>query len=354
MLFAWPALLATLLVVPLILLARWLLLRRRRRYAVTYGSLLLLREVLPAQSQWRRRVPLVLFLAAMVSAAVATARPQAVLAVPINRMTIVLAMDVSRSMCATDVDPNRLTVAQDVARAFVDDLPNGTRVALVAFAGTAQLVVPATTDREAATAAIDGFVAGRGTAIGSAILRSVDAVAELNPNVPRSGLPVEPASGAPRQPAVQPDIIVLLTDGATTQGVNPIVAADQAAARGLRVYTIGFGTENASQLVCSREQLGSDVFRGGFGGPGGFGPDAATGRRILAIDEPTLRTIADMTGGSYYRAQDSAELSDVFRDLPGVIALQDQEIEIGFAFAALSALLASTAVGLSLVWNRSR
>lgn len=353
MVFAWPALLATLLIAPLILLARWLLLRRRRRYAVTYGSLLLLREVLPAQSQWRRRVPLALFLAAMISAAVATARPQAVLAVPVNRMTIVLAMDVSRSMCATDVEPNRLTVAQNVARAFVDDLPSGTRVAMVAFAGTAQLVVPATTDRDAATAAIDAFVAGRGTAIGSAILRSVDAVAEFNQNVPRSGLPAGAAGGS-RQPAVQPDIIVLLTDGATTQGVNPIVAADQAAARGLRVYTIGFGTENASQLVCSREQLGSDVFRGSFGGPSGFGPDAATGRRILAIDEPTLRTIADMTGGSYYRAQDAAELSEVFKDLPGVIALQEQEIEVGFAFAALSALLASGAVGLSLVWNRTR
>ena len=353
MVFAWPALLATLLVVPLVLLARWLLLRRRRRYTVTYGSLLLLRQVLPAQSAWRRRVPLVLLLAAMAGAAVATARPQAVLAVPVNRMTIVLAMDVSRSMCATDVDPNRLTVAQDVARKFVHDLPNGTRVALVAFAGTAQLVVPATTDRDVTTSAIDAFVAGRGTAIGSALLRSVDAIAEFNPNVPRSGLPVVAGSGGSRPPAVQPDIIVLLTDGATTQGVNPIVAADQAAARGLRVYTIGFGTENASQLLCSREQLGSDVFRGSFGGPGGFGPDAATGRRILAIDEPTLRTIADMTGGTYYRAQDSAELNDVFRDLPGVIALQDQEIEVGFAFAALSALLAAGAVGLSLIWNRS-
>jgi len=354
MVFAWPALLATLLVVPLVLLVRWLLLRRRRRYAVTYGSLLLLREVLPAQSHWRRRVPLALFLAAMASAAIATARPHAVMAVPVNRMTIVLAMDVSRSMCATDVEPNRLTVAQDVARAFVDDLPSGTRVALVAFAGTAQLVVPATTDRDTVTSAIDTFVAGRGTAIGSAILRSVDAVAEFNPNVPRSGLPVDAGSRDPSQSPVQPDIVVLLTDGATTQGVNPIVAADQAAARGLRVYTIGFGTENASQLVCSREQLGSDVFRGSFGGPGGFGPDAATGRRILAIDEPTLRTIADMTGGSYYRAQDSAELSNVFTDLPGVIALQEQEIEVGFAFAALGALLASSAVGLSLVWNRTR
>lgn len=353
MLFAWPALLATLLAGPLVVLALWYFLRRRRRFAVSYASLSLLREAVPTPSPWRRRLPLALFLLALASVAMATARPHAVVAVPVNRMSIILAIDVSRSMCATDVDPNRLTVAQEVARQFVKDQATGARVGIVAFAGTAQLVVPASTDTDAAIEAIDSFTAGRGTAIGTAILRSIDAVAESNPNVARSGLPLEGGAAPAREPGThEPDIVVLLTDGATTQGVNPLQAAEQAADRGLRVYTIGFGTENAAPLVCSPEQLGSDVFRGGFGSPGAFGADAARSRRILAIDEPTLQSIADMTGGTYFRAQDAAELVEVFRTLPGAIALQEQETEVSFAFAALAALFTVAAVGTSVALRR--
>lgn len=355
MTFVWPYLLALVLVVPLVVAVHLLLLRRRRRFAVSYASLSLIREALPGRSRWRRRVPFALFLLALASLAVAAARPQAVIAVPASRTSIILALDVSGSMCSTDVAPNRLTVAQDVARAFVTDQAGETRIGIVAFSGLAQLVVPPTTDREALIAAIDGFTVGRGTAVGSALLRAVDAIAEINPNVTRTGVDLSDAAGRGSPPGggYEPDIVILLTDGATTQGVAPLKAAQQAADRRLRVYAIGFGTTAAAPLSCSREQLGSNVFGNQFGGPGGArnGVDGPP-RPALRIDEKTLQSIADLTGGSYHHAEDAGQLVEVFRDLPAEITLQQEHVEISVAFAALGALLAAAAVGLSLAWNR--
>ncbi len=264
-------------------------------------------------------------------------------------------------MCATDVAPNRLTVAQEVARTFIADRPSDTRIGIVAFSGLAQLVVPPTTDRKALVAAIDGFTAARGTAVGTALLRAVDAIAEINPDVPRSGVPLNKAQGGPTTPRTgfEPDIVVLLTDGATTQGVNPITASEQAAERRVRVYTIGFGTEKAAPLVCSREQLGADAFGGQFGGggfgggpPGGFGGPGTPRRAVLARDEGTLQRMADITGGAYRRAEDAEQLRQVFRDLPAEVAFQSEFVEVSVIFTALGGLLAAAAVALSLRWNR--
>lgn len=367
MTFAWPYALALVLVVPLIVAVHLWLQRRRRRFAVSYASLALIREALPGRSRWRRRVPFALFLAALLSLAIAAARPQAVVAVPLSRTTIILALDVSGSMCSTDVPPNRLAVAEDTARTFIKEQAGGTRIGIVAFSGIAQLVVPPTTDRDALLAAIDGFSIGRGTAVGTAVLRAVDAVAEINPNVTRTGVDLAgPAGGGAATPGTppaggyQPDIVVLLTDGATTQGVNPLVAAQQAADRGVRVYTIGFGTTEPASMVCSREQVGTSLFGSRFAGGGqggsfrGFGGGGAGGRRgaYLLLDEKTLQSIADITGATYHRAVDAKQLDTVFHDLPAQITLQREHVEVGFAFAALGALLATTAVGLSLLWNR--
>ncbi len=353
MTFEWPYALALLLVAPLVLAIYFLMLRRRRRFAVSYTSLSLIREALPRRMRWRRRIPFALFLLALMSLAVATARPQAVTAVPVSRTTIILALDVSRSMCSTDVEPNRLAVAQEVARTFVKDQPAGTRIGVVAFSGGAQLVVPPTTDRELLTTAINGLKAGRGTAVGTALLRSVDAIAGINPNVPRTDIAPAGAPGqALPQGSYQPDIVVLLTDGATTQGVAPLKAAEQAVDRRLRVYTIGFGTPAGAPLACSREQLGSDVFGPQFGGGGARNGVDGPLRAALRIDEKTLQSIADLTGGTYHRATDAEQLVDVFRNLPKEIVLQKQHIEISFGFAALGALLALAATTLSLAWNR--
>ena len=354
--FSWPLVLFTLLLIPLAVpLYAWLL-RRRRRFAVQYASLSLVREALPRRSRWRRHLPFALLLGSIASLILAASRPQAVVAVPINRTSIILALDVSLSMCSSDVPPNRLTVAQAVAEKFVEDQPGGTRIGLVAFAGSAQLVVPPTTDKELLTDAIAGLRTSRGTAIGSALLKSVDAIAEFNLNVTRSGVDLSAAPGAngtPDEVDYEPDIIVLLTDGAATQGVDPLVAAQQTADRRIRVYTIGFGTTDPAPLVCSREQLGSDAIPGGLG-PGGPGGPSRGGRlQALRFDEDTLENVAEITGGSYYQAESADQLQDVFANLPDDVETQKKETEVSAAFVAMAALAAMLAVGLSLLWNRN-
>lgn len=359
--FSWPLVLLALILIPLFVALYIWLQRRRRRFAVRYASLSLIREALPRRSRWRRHLPFALYLLSLASLIVAASRPQAVVAVPTKRASVILAMDVSLSMCASDVAPNRLTVAQDVARRFVKDQPGDTRIGLVAFAGLAQLVVPPTTDRDQILTAIEAFRTSRGTAIGSALLKSVDAIAEVNPRVARSEVNLDEAPGGATHAAggkYEPDIVVLLTDGATTQGVDPIVAAERAADRGVRVYTIGFGTTNPTGLDCSRDQLASGALPSQFGGSGGFGgagPGGGRGgslRQALLIDEKTLVTIADLTGGTYHRAQDAGQLKKVFEDLPNDVALQKEEREVSVAFVALGAVAAALAVALSLMWNR--
>lgn len=289
----------------------------------------------------------------------AVARPVALVEVPLSRTTIILALDVSRSMCAIDVPPNRLTVAQDAALAFIEDQVDGTQIGIVAFADFAEIVVPPTTDKELLQDAIGNMTTALGTAIGSATLKSIDAIAEINTAVAPSGLNLQteesPSDPDPNQP-YQPDIIVLLTDGANSQGPLPLDAAQQAADRQVRVYTIGFGTSDPGQMVCTQEQLGSDSFEGGFGGGGRFGGGGFGGggniRRFLIIDEETLQGVADLTGGTYYRAENADQLLDVFLNLPTQIVLQKESLEISVFFAALGAILATAGMGLSLWWNR--
>lgn len=357
MTFDQPWALALILVVPLLIALYWLLLRRRRRFAVSYASLSLIRDALPKRPRWRRHVPFALFLLALASLAVGTARPQATVTVPTSRTTIILALDVSLSMCATDVEPNRLAVAREVAHRFIQDQPVGTKIGIVAFAGSAQLIAPPTTDREELTTALETLRAGRGTAVGTALLRSVDAIATVNQEVPRSDIDMTKAQPSALPPGqYQPDIIVLLSDGATTQGVAPMLAAQQVADRHLRVYSIGFGTPTPTILSCSREQLGTDYLVNQFAGGGGFGGRrGADGppRSVLRIDERTLEAIADLTGGAYHRAADAEELVDVFRNLPKEVALQRQHTEISFGFTAAGAALLTAATLLSLAWNRT-
>jgi Ca-activated chloride channel family protein len=358
--FATPLALLALLIVPALVAAYLWQLRRRRKQALSFSSVALIRAALPRRSQWRRHVPVGLFLASIAALGFATARPQVSVDVPLGRTSIILALDVSRSMCATDVQPNRLAVAQDAARAFVEEQVKGTRIGIVAFAGFAQLVMPPTTDKDKLTEVIDNLTTSRGTVIGAATLKAIDAIAALNPDVPPIGADVDvtvnrPGSGATAPPPsgdYVPDIIVLLTDGANTRGIDPVDAAQQAAARRVRVYTIGFGTTNPTELVCTREQLGADAFDEGGFGQGGFTGGGQRSSQFLLIDEPTLRAVAESTGGTFYRAEDADQLRGVFANLPNQIELQKEKREISVLFAIAGGLLAAAAVGLSLRWNR--
>jgi len=363
MTFAWPFLLPGLFAVPALLVAYWWLLRRRRRRAVPFSSVALIRAAQPSRGTWRRHLPVGLLLSALAVLTLAAARPQLKADVPVSASSVIVAVDVSGSMCATDVDPNRLSAAQDSVRDFVRRQDDGTRIGLVAFAGFAQLVVEPTTDHDELTNAIDSLTTGRGTAIGAAILKSVDAIAQINPDVPPTGLGLapggpgsgDPGSGGPggtgdQEPRVSnaPEIVVLLTDGANTLGVAPVEAARSAAQRGVRVYPIGFGTTEPTMMVCTAEQLGGNLFenpgRRGWGGPRGAGGP-------LVADEPTLRQVASITGGTYFAASDAAQLQEVLEDLPRHVQVQQREIEVSVWLAALAGVLVLLAVGAAVRWS---
>jgi Ca-activated chloride channel family protein len=343
---SWPWALTALLAFPLLLAYRWWLRRRRRKAALRVSSVALIRAALPGRSLWRRRIPIWLFAVGLVVLATGAARPQASVPVPSNATTILLAMDVSGSMCSTDVPPNRITAAQKAAREFIQAQTGGTKIGLVTFSGIAGLLVEPTTDKQKLYDAIEKVRTSRGTAIGLAILASVDAIAKVNPAVPPTGVAVP----AGKSGDYQPDVIVLLTDGRNTQGVLPLTAAAEAAARRVRVYTIGFGTAEPAPMVCNPSQISGDLpFRGDGTLPqGGFGRG-----RYQVIDEPTLKEVAKTTGGEYYKAENAKVLTDVLLDLPSNIVVQREKMEITFWFALAGAVLVLAAVSLAAWWNRA-
>ena len=357
MTFLWIGLLALVLVVPL-LIAIYLWSQRRRRPAARYSSLSLIRAAMPGASRLRRHLPFTLFAAGIAALVIALGRPVVVLSVPANSATIILAMDVSGSMCSTDIDPTRLEAAEEAAIEFVTSQGAGSEIGLVAFSGLAAVIQPPTTDQQALVDAIKSLTTGRRTAIGSGILAAIDAIAEVDPNVARSMIPGRP--GVEPDPVVEgayvPDIVVLLTDGANNAGTPPVDAAQQATDRGVRVYTIGFGSAaggelepNCRQQFIGREPAGAGGFGGG-GGFGGFGGGGGGGFR-RGIDEDTLRAVADATGGKYYPAESASELEDVFKGLPTTTITKAEPVEVSAGFVGIGAVLAALALLLGRSWR---
>jgi Ca-activated chloride channel family protein len=347
---AWPSALLALLAVPVVLGVAWWSRRRRRRAAVRVTSTALVRAALPSRSRWRRRIPAALLLLGLAVLAVGAARPQATVPVGSSSTTILLAMDVSGSMCSTDVEPNRLSAAQKAAAEFIRAQPSGARLGLVAFAGVAGVLVPPTDDTDALLAALANLTTSRGTAIGQAILTSIDAIADIDPSVPPTGAEVTSAAGT----AYAADTIVVLTDGANTQGVDPLTAAKQAAARRVRVYTIGFGTTTPAPMVCDSSQIGDGLGGGPFGGGPFGGRGGRGGRSPLVADYASLQRVAATTGGQFYSAKDAGQLQSALADLPHAITVTHKHVDLAAWFAGLGGLLIAVAVALSLWWNRVR
>lgn len=348
----WPLSLWLLLLIPLLIgLYIWAL-RRRRRYAVRFSSLALVRAALPRRNSLRRHLPFAIFLVALAALIVALARPVATITVPINQKTVLLSLDVSRSMCSTDIPPNRLEAAKQAALDFIHSQEKGTRIGVVAFAGFAEIIQPPTDDQEALEVAIESLTTARRTAIGSGILRSIDAIAEFDVSVPPSNGSLPPGQEVTPLPegSYVPSIIVLLTDGASNAGPLPLDAAQQALDRGVRVYTIGFGTAQGGMMRCVQN---GPAFDPQFGGGRGFGTDPFGGgggfRR--GIDEDTLKEIADMTGGEYYSAESASDLQSVFQNLPTSLITRQEKTELSVFFVALGALLALISITLALRWN---
>jgi Ca-activated chloride channel family protein len=344
--FSWPWAMATLLAIPLLAAVRWWWRRRRRRGAVRVSSIALVRAAVPGRSSWRRRIPVALLIGGLAILGIGAARPHALVPVASTSTTIMLALDVSGSMCSTDVLPNRITAAERAAADFIKSQAGGPRVGLVAFAGSAAVLVPPTTDTARLLAVLRALSTSYGTAIGQGILISLDSIAQADRTVAPTGArvtPSRPGSGYSR------DAIVLLTDGANTQGVSPLVAARTAAERGVRVYTIGFGTNHPASLACDSSQFGG-FDNGGFNG-GGF---ASGGANPLSADDNTLRLIARTTGGAFYKAENAGELQRAFRNLPASITVIRQSRDIAGWFAGGGGLLIAAALALSLWWTRPR
>lgn len=352
--FLWPGFLLLLVLVPILVLVYVLGRRRRRPAAIRYSSLILVREAMPSSSFVRRHLPFALFAVALAGLAVAVARPVVIASVPTNEATIVLAIDVSGSMCSTDVAPSRIEAAETAAANFIQSQGSSTQIGIVAFSGFAEIVQAPTTDRQLLFDALHSLQTGRRTAVGSGILAAIDAISEIDPNVAPSQSDTSPGVAPTPVPKgdYAPEIIVLLTDGSSNAGPLPSAAAQQAADRGLRVYTIGFGTANGGALsaTCAPNLVGREPGNGQGGGfGGGFGNPNNPGGR--GIDEEALKQVASLTGGTYYPAESAEQLEGVFQGLPTNLITKHEVLEIGFGFVAFSVLSVGLAFLLSRAWR---
>ena len=345
--FLWPEMLPLLALLPVAVGIYLWLLRRKRRVALRYASLAVMKDAAGAGSRIRRHVPPALFLAALALLAVAIARPTAVVTLPSQHETVILAMDVSGSMRATDVKPSRLVAAQEAAKAFINEQPLTTRIGIVSFAATASVVQSPTHSKEDLTAAIDRFQLQRGTAVGSGILVALkllfpDADFDLRGSNPRreatKAAPLDQAKpdAAKSTPSAPPKVvpagsyksaaIILLTDGQTTAGPDPIEAARMAGERGVRVYTVGVGTQ-------AGEMIGAEGWS-----------------MRVRLDEQALKTIANVTQGEYFYAGTAPDLRRIYTDLNTRLFLEQRETEVTALFAAAAAALALLSGLLSLLW----
>jgi len=337
MTFVWPDFLWLLALLPaLVLLYLWLL-HRRKKNTVRYASLSLVRQAVGKGPGWRRFVPPALMLMAIATLMIAVARPLAVVTLPSQQEVIVLAMDVSGSMRATDVQPNRLVAAQEAAKAFIKELPRSVRVGVVSFAGTAAVVQPPTQSREDIVAAIDRFQLQRGTAIGSGIVLSLatlfpDAGIDLSQITGARSMPPGPGDKPKKDFTPVPPgsygsgAIILLTDGQRTTGPDPMDAAKMAADRGVKVYAVGIGTKEGETI--------------GFEG----------WSMRVRLDEDTLKGIANLTRAEYFYAGSANDLKKVYQSLSTRLVVEKKETEISALFAAAAALLVVAAAGLSVAW----
>jgi Ca-activated chloride channel family protein len=335
--FVWPDFLWSLLALPLLVALYWWLLHRRKKATLRFASLSIVKQAMGKGPGWRRHVPPVLMLLALATLLLATARPRAVVTLPLQQETIILAMDVSGSMRATDVLPNRMVAAQEAAKAFLNDLPRNVRVGVVSFAGTAAVVQPPTQNREDIVAAIDRFQLQRGTAIGSGIVLSLatifpDAGIDLSQITGQRNMPLGPGDKPPKEfTPVQPGsfnsaAIVLLTDGQRTTGPDPLDAAKMAADRGVKVYSVGVGTKEGETI--------------GFEG----------WSMRVRLDEETLKNVANLTRAEYFYAGTAADLKKVYQSLSSRLIVEKKETEITALFAGVAAALVLLAAGLSVWW----
>lgn len=335
----WPRMLGLLALVPLLGYLYWRLLRRGKHMAVRYPSLELIGGAGPVGAS-RRYLPPVLFLLGLASLLFAVARPQAVMSLPSRLETVVLAMDMSGSMRATDIEPSRIVAAREAARQFIAEQPFNVNVGVVAVAGAAAVVQSPSRKREDIVASIDRMQPQRGTALGTGLIIALDTALPGNTiNVERflkggPALDPPPAPGMPGSliepvaPGSYPSsAVILLSDGQSNTGPDPLKAAEAAAQQGVRIFTVGIGTTEGMTLSVDGWSM------------------------RVRLDEDVLKKVADMTGAQYFQAKDAADLKSIYQSLSSRLAFDKQQpVEISALFAALGALLAGLSGILSLWW----
>ena len=321
------------------------ILRQKKKNALAFSNFALVKDALGKRTGFRRHVPPLLLLGALTLMLLALARPAMTVALPTQNETVILAIDVSGSMRADDVKPTRLAAAQAAARAFIKDTPSSTRIGLVAFAGSAALVQPATRNREEVLNAIDQLQLQNATAIGSGILVSLKALFpdqdfDVRTQQLRAALGSAAAGGsarplgAPEKPEPKPvppgsyksAVVILLTDGQTTTGPDPVDAARLAAARGVRVFTVGIGTPDGQILTGEGWSI------------------------RVRLDEDALKVIADMTRAEYFFAGNAPDLKRIYQGLNSKLVMERKTTEVTALFTALAASLTLLAASLSLMW----
>ncbi len=350
--FKSPEFLWFLFLIPLFIVGYILILRRRNQYALRYASLSIVKEALGRGPGKRRHIPPAFFLLGLALMFIAAARPYGTLTLVKQQATVILAIDVSRSMRANDLQPNRLEAAKAAARAFIELQDANVRIGIVSFSGNAALVQAPTNDREAILAAINRLTLQNSTAIGSGILTSLDAIFE-KPGNPASPAPQDDVLGAPTPTPTPvapgshiPSTIILLTDGQNRTGPLPLDAARVARDRSVRVYTIGVGTTQGGSVSppdrdFSGGGFGGGVFGGGPGGGGGF-------RTVL--DEETLKRVAALTDGQYYHASDSESLLTIYQNLDKELITTKEEEEVAVFFTAGAVVCLLIGGVLSMLW----
>jgi Ca-activated chloride channel family protein len=329
--FQWPNMLWLLLLVPLLLAAYIWAQRRRQRYALRFASLSLIKEALGKGPGIRRHIPPALFLIALSVMIVALARPEAVIVLPKQEGTVVLVIDVSGSMQADDLQPTRMEAAKAAARSFVEKQPQGVRIAVVSFTDNAFIVQAPTTDREPVLGAINRLQPQRGTAVGRGLLSALDAIFEQNLSGfldvgPNARVTPAPTPTPLPRGEYAPAIVVLLTDGESNTGPDPVEIAKQAALRGVRVFTVGVGSSEGTVLHIQ-------------------------GRSVRTrLDEASLKKIADLTDGQYFNASNEGDLKNIYDNLGSRTVLRTEKSEITYLLTGGAIIMSLFAGILSLLW----
>jgi Ca-activated chloride channel family protein len=328
MTFEWPFALVLLVIVPIIIGLYVLQQRRRRKYALQYASVSLVAQAVGRGPGIKRHIPVALYMLALTAMIVALSRPHAVIPVPSNTGTVILTIDVSGSMMAEDVKPNRLEATKKAVKDFVSKQPSGVKLGIVAFSDNGFMVAPATTDHRTVLNALARLRPLRGTNMGDGLQLSIEAIALAGDSPQPTVTGARPGPTPTPVPAIKapPASIVLLSDGQSNRGRNVLDVAEDAVTAKIKVYTIGIGTERGAPVTIQGQTT------------------------LTVLDETSLRAVAERTGGRYFNAQNNEDLREIYDELSRERKFEDKEEEVTFLLTGAALILSIIAGGLGLLW----